>query len=293
MLLNKLLKINSIKRKDGSKLSYLSSNINKNKETIVFINGWGNNRTIWEDTFIHFIENYNIIIYEPPGHGLNEIFIKNSNKWTMEDFSKDLHLIIKNIKNIHLIGHSIGGMISQQYVSNKMRSKKVKSMVLINSEYKKALEMLNLKLKNYVSLLEKSKFKFVHNLLETIKKLKIKTKQNPNYVIKKRDFIIEKPIILFLESSLAVDYRGSLGCLNAMKTWRTNVNKPKEVFNNKIKTLVIFSEKDMICDVNQSKEIIKYSNNVSGFNMGPKTNHNSFFTKGHDKSIEKIKNFLN
>lgn len=289
MLLDKLLKIESITRKDNSKLIYLTSEINKNKETIIFINGWGNNRTIWENTFIYFIEKYNILIYEPPGHGLNHVFRKKSSLWTMEDFADDVYLITKNINKLHLIGHSIGGMIIQQYISNKKRNKKVKSIVLISSEYKNPLDMLNLKLKIYKKLLEKLKFKYFENLIGTLKKLR--TKQNPNYVIKQKDFIIQKPIILFLKSSLFVDSKGLIGCSNAMKNWRKNITKPEEVFDKKQKILVIYSEKDLICSPHQSKEIGKLSN-TKIFSLGKNSNHNAFFTKMNDQSIQKIKDFF-
>jgi pimeloyl-ACP methyl ester carboxylesterase len=83
---------------------------------IILIHGAQHNSSVWND-YIEKLKEYNkyeIISYELLGHG-NRI-TDNNKKYTLNEYAIDLNNHIKNKKNIIIISHSLGCLITYYYL---------------------------------------------------------------------------------------------------------------------------------------------------------------------------------
>jgi len=135
---------------------------NKNKKTIIFLHGWGQNIEMMQSLANPFKEEFDILIVDLPGHGKSE---EPKTVYTVYDYVDCLKKLIDslNIINPILVGHSFGGKVSLLYASKYDVSK----IVLLASPYKKAITKLSLKVKVLKNL---KKIPGLNNLEEFAKK---------------------------------------------------------------------------------------------------------------------------
>lgn len=119
----------------------------KNKDTLVFLHGWGQNIEMMMPIAKSFIESHDVILVDLPGFG------KSSNlqeSWEVQNYVEALHELLSNLNVINptLIGHSFGGKISLLYASKYKTNK----LVLFGSPFKKEVEKVSLKLKTLKTL---------------------------------------------------------------------------------------------------------------------------------------------
>ncbi|MBD3583660.1 alpha/beta fold hydrolase [Flavobacterium selenitireducens] len=77
---------------------------------LVFLHGWGTNKTYWEQQIPHFQKKYRVVTIDLPGFGKSG---KNRETWTVEDYSRDVTAVFESLDltNVILIGHSMSGSI--------------------------------------------------------------------------------------------------------------------------------------------------------------------------------------
>jgi pimeloyl-ACP methyl ester carboxylesterase len=77
---------------------------------IIFIHGWSNNKSIWDDQVAKFADKYQVITMDLPGFGESG---NNRQKWTMAAFGKDVATVVKKLglKKVVLVGFSMGGPV--------------------------------------------------------------------------------------------------------------------------------------------------------------------------------------
>ena len=77
---------------------------------LVFVHGWSNKRSIWEDHLAHFSQKYKVVAIDLVGFGDSG---NNRKNWTMESFGDDVVTVLDklNLKNVILIGFSMGGPV--------------------------------------------------------------------------------------------------------------------------------------------------------------------------------------
>ena len=114
----------------------------KGKDTIVLLHGWGQNIEMMKMVSDPFVDDYDIVIIDLPGHGNSE---EPKSVYSLYDFVDCVKSLLDSlkIKNPILIGHSFGGKISLLYASMY----DVKKLVLFGSPFKKEIEKLSLKTK--------------------------------------------------------------------------------------------------------------------------------------------------
>lgn len=78
--------------------------------TLLFVHGWCINKEYWSNQIEVFCTDYKVVTIDLPGFRNSG---KNRDDWTIEDFGKDVHTVIDalDLKNVVLIGHSMGGNI--------------------------------------------------------------------------------------------------------------------------------------------------------------------------------------
>ncbi|MEU6065586.1 MULTISPECIES: alpha/beta fold hydrolase [Streptomyces] len=96
---------------------------------LVFVHGWTANRHRWDHQVAHFAEKRRVIRLDLRGHGDSS----GAGVRTIEELAKDVLALLDHLKveRFVLIGHSMGGMISQTIALS--HPERVERMVLVNS----------------------------------------------------------------------------------------------------------------------------------------------------------------
>jgi len=84
--------------------------INKdNKDTIVFLHGWGSNKEIMKQAFGKDLERFRLIFLDLPGFGSSSIHVPIKT----DDYKNIVNLFLNslNVENFTIVGHSFGGKI--------------------------------------------------------------------------------------------------------------------------------------------------------------------------------------
>lgn len=102
-------------------------------ETIVFLHGATVSSTMWQNQVDFFKDKYRVMLIDLPEHG-------KSTHIKLADFSVEkisiavIELINKlDIKNFHICGHSLGGMVAQEIAINYPTL--VKKLILVETAY--------------------------------------------------------------------------------------------------------------------------------------------------------------
>lgn len=93
---------------DGVAISFNEQG--KGKTALVFVHGWTNDKTIWDDQVSHFSEKYKVVTLDLAGHGMSG---DNRENWSMSAFGEDVTAVIHKLKlkEVVLVGFSLGGPI--------------------------------------------------------------------------------------------------------------------------------------------------------------------------------------
>ena len=80
------------------------------KPALIFVHGWGNNRSFWDTQVAHFSQKYKVVTIDLAGFGDSG---NNREKWTMGSFGEDVVAVLDklDLKNVILIGFSMGGPV--------------------------------------------------------------------------------------------------------------------------------------------------------------------------------------
>lgn len=79
--------------------------------TLVFVHGWGSDRTVWDKQVEEFEDDYRIVTIDLAGHGQSA---GDRDDWTVQAFGADVASVCTdlNLNDIILVGHSMGGAIN-------------------------------------------------------------------------------------------------------------------------------------------------------------------------------------
>lgn len=99
----------------GVNIAYNDSK--KGDTTLVFIHGWGINKSYWTNQDTAFAKHYRVVAMDLPGFGESG---KNRKTWTVEDYAADVSEVLNglDLKNVILIGHSMSGAIALESALN-------------------------------------------------------------------------------------------------------------------------------------------------------------------------------
>lgn len=111
----------------GKKINYAKAGKGK---CIVFLHGFLENLSIWNDFAAELADDYKVIQIDLPGHGLTDVFGK-VHSMTLMASAVNTVLEKEGIHDAVIVGHSMGGYVSLEY--GKTFGHNVKGMCLFNS----------------------------------------------------------------------------------------------------------------------------------------------------------------
>ena len=125
--------------KDNTRIYYNYFHRYSKKPVLVFLHGWGVNWTCFKDEIKFFKDSgYPVLYMDLRGHGRSDK-PNHVNSYSLELMEEDLNFILKkhDIRRIHLVGHSMGGMIALMFAIK--HPTKLKRLVLIDTTYRNPL----------------------------------------------------------------------------------------------------------------------------------------------------------
>jgi len=96
---------NMVMSSDGVRISFNQQG--KGKPAIVFVHGWTNPKSVWDEQMTHFSQKYKVVAVDLPGSGESG---NNRSNWTMKAFGDDVVRVINKLKlnKVVLVGFSMG-----------------------------------------------------------------------------------------------------------------------------------------------------------------------------------------
>ncbi len=119
---------NTVVSSDGVEISYHKQG--KGNPALVFVHGWTNDKTIWDEQVSHFSEKYKVVTLDLAGHGVSG---DNRENWSMSAFGEDVAAVINKLKlkEVVLVGFSLGGPIIVE-TANKI-PEVVKGLIFVDT----------------------------------------------------------------------------------------------------------------------------------------------------------------
>jgi pimeloyl-ACP methyl ester carboxylesterase len=96
---------------DGTRIAYT---LTGRGPTIVLLHGWMCNRSFWKEQVRLLSENYQVMALDFRGHGGSAV---PADDYSIQRLVEDVHRLSKSlaIDQLILVGHSMGGMVAQQF----------------------------------------------------------------------------------------------------------------------------------------------------------------------------------
>jgi pimeloyl-ACP methyl ester carboxylesterase len=112
---------------DGVKVSF--TQMGKGTPAIVFVHGWANRASIWDETMSHFSGKYQTVAVDL--YGSDESY-NNRKDWSMAMFGEDVAAVVKKLKlnQVALVGFSMGGAVIAE--TAKLVPDKITGLVLVD-----------------------------------------------------------------------------------------------------------------------------------------------------------------
>ena len=208
---------------------------------VVLIHGFLENSTMWDKIVPELTKRNRIITIDLLGHGKSDCL---GYVHSMELFAKTVEAVLKHLKirKFILVGHSLGGYISLALA--KMNTSKIKGLCLLNSTSEKDSEE-RIKIRIRAN-------KMVQNNFENMVKMSISNLFNQEHVS-----TYKEEIEAIKKEALKTSLQGYVAANEGMKN-RLNTNAV--LAENNFKKLIIVGEKDLVLNLESSKEEAKKTN---------------------------------
>ncbi len=126
----------TVDRPDGTRL-HVEIFGTKSGPTLVFTHGWSLDSTCWGYQLRDLANRFRIVIWDLPGLGHSKG--PTNGDYTLEKMAQDLEAVVQNAGKdpVILVGHSIGGMITQTFcrLYPKQLGTRVAGLVLLHTTY--------------------------------------------------------------------------------------------------------------------------------------------------------------
>ena len=179
-------------------------------QPVLFLHGLGSSTKDWENQVNYFAKQYKVITYDLRGHGKSD---KPNHHYSVPLFTADTTQFIQTVINepVHLVGHSLGGMIAFQLAID--HPELLKSLIIINSGPSVVFPSLISRLRFLMRLISVRLFG-MHQISHALAKMLF---PNPQQTVLKTEFI---------ERWMANDPHGYLNSLHAFHHWNVTAKLP-------------------------------------------------------------------
>lgn len=171
---------------EGKKINYAKAG---KGHCIVFLHGFLENLTIWDDFAAELADDYKVIQIDLPGHGKTDVFGK-THSMTLMASAVNTVLEKEGIHDAIIVGHSMGGYVALEYAKNF--SHVVKGLCLFNSSALADSKIKKEERTRVIKVLQRNAAKFIEEaiphlftpsnqvkLKALIDELVIEAKENP------------------------------------------------------------------------------------------------------------------
>ena len=137
--------------------------LNRQSIPIVFIHGVGLNHAVWQPQIEFFKKNHCVISYDLMGHGNSSLPPKDV---TLKDYAEQLDELLTHLQipAAHIVGHSMGALISVAYTLNF--PSRVVSTIPLNIVYKRTLVQREAVLQRAADVLENNQITGIETALD-------------------------------------------------------------------------------------------------------------------------------
>jgi pimeloyl-ACP methyl ester carboxylesterase len=99
---------NSVTSSDGVEIRF--DRQGDRSPTLIFVHGWGNDRSVWSAQAVHFSRDYEVIAVDLPGFGDSG---NNREQFTIASYGEDIAAVVRdlNLEQVVLIGFSMGASV--------------------------------------------------------------------------------------------------------------------------------------------------------------------------------------
>lgn len=237
---------------------------------VLLIHGYLENLKMWKDIANELSKAHFVIMCDNPGHGKSKNY---SEVYSMEFVAKKINEVLEhlNIKEVSIVGHSMGGYITLAFT--ELFSEKVKSFLLMNSSSLPDTEEKKELRKRAAEVAQKN--------METLIKMSIPLlfAENSDGLKPEKEFVRQ----MMRETSIP----GVLAALKGMSQ-RPDRTKILNNFNGKIG--IILGKADKTVDPEIFKKVIPKRENISILELD--CGHISYLEKPRE-TFEFVKSFVN
>ena len=135
-------RIRTIDLPDGARI-HIEERGPESSSGVVFIHGSALRTDLWHYQMSGF-EGRRLVFYDMRGHGLSQP--TGSSEYTVQTLADDLDAVIRDckLKEVVLVGHSIGGMVALELASSRrdLLGSTIKGVVLVNTTYRPPIETI-------------------------------------------------------------------------------------------------------------------------------------------------------
>ena len=219
----------------------ISFNIIGKGEPIIFIHGIGSRKISWNGVIKELKEKYLCISYDLRGHGESKVV---QNTFYLNDLVEDLEKLRSYLKiqKVHLVGHSLGGMIAPSYAI-KYRERVASITLLSTAAFRKAEDEQKI-----LNIISKIKREGIDKVLPDLISRWFTDEfinNNQNIINKRLKQVKNTPLNIFLNVF-------QIYASTKMDTWLKKIKVP---------SLVMTGENDLGCSPQINQKIAKALNN--------------------------------
>lgn len=213
----------------------IAYNISGKGEPIIFIHGIGSRKHSWNGIINKLKGDFKCIAYDLRGHGDSKVDKKN---FSMNDLVEDIEKLRSYLcfDKIHLIGHSLGGMIGPSY-TRKYQHRVLSLTLLSTAAFRTTADQQNVL--NVIDRVKNEDFMVVAPSLINRWFTKEFVLNNKDTIEKRIKQVIDTPIETFVNVF-------KIYALTEMSPWLNEINVP---------SLVMTGEGDIGCNPRMNKKI--------------------------------------
>jgi len=193
--------------------------------TVVLVHGFADSAAMWFLRKPDLFARFHVIAADLPGHGRSPPY--HTSRLTIKDLAMELQLLLRKVKtdDFTLVGHSMGGMVAQQYSID--HPEHVKNLVLCSTAS------------------GGSNLPAIQELKETINQNGLRAALSVDQYASTSfgDNVDESLVQTYLELEYKTDQETSVRCLDAMANWSLDL---ESVRNFRGTTVLLFGDQDKI-----------------------------------------------